>query len=847
MDQPDSNACGITDDVDHLQSCENLNSLEKEKFLPQSCTKIGNANAILERQAYNRVSAGDCRKEHDQNNYRPQSSAVSSSRNLLVEVEQHQKGNCAEGTYGATPCSNGFESSTFPNVVSCDGNPKDGEVSIHSFGKIDSTQRSPVNNDVGSQTGQPLGGENRELVVGREKGNWQNDGQDSIMEATFHDTQRTTESLSSNSTNFFIPVSSSDDNNYEVSVEAKSSMHRGSCKANFICTGLICGMEETDPRSAVLDMAAQITQKAVCNVRARDYKIEPGMIADQNPITVEKVDIPKSCLQKQKHGERLSQDKLKLSHELNELDMAKKFAREVKQKFGLYWEPSGSSSYIDKRNVEMVRSKDQNRSKCSTESGGVKLCNEQDSCDSFCSNEVVVDPEIWTKNKYFLSRKELKKTDPPVTHKADYRLHGEESSLLTAKSEVVTASDQSPAGRKYDLNDTIKVNGIEYPGQSVEETVSSYPTINVSMPIPVVAKCGIHMCLPTMPIKFQGEQCWKGPATTSAFRPAVLSKTSNGNRASLSVDDNNCSCKDSRSFTGIDLNVVAVGDDSAFELLPSPCFRKSSSFPFKESSIEISSKGAERLNIDLNFPSGIDNFPQSSPQVLPSRQSVLDFDLNENPSHGDKCTSANHHHFSKKTIDDHAVAFVRNSGQDLNNAGSVYWADSSSMRGFNHGHVQPFLVATPTLLPPIEQMRSVVSSQYKLQCIPRIIPPYIHPYNSAFFIDSTGHLSYNIRDPHGTTVIPQILGAGTVSTNLRVPHAMEGTGRPSPSDSRCIGPNFDIYSPAHSSDTGSRRENVRMVSFPFKFSSRDEQIKFSQEVSLTPMKRREPDGGWDSL
>uniref|UniRef100_A0A5B7B272 Uncharacterized protein n=1 Tax=Davidia involucrata TaxID=16924 RepID=A0A5B7B272_DAVIN len=887
MDRPDSKACEIAGNVEHHCSHEKLDTLGKENGLSNSCGKSADANIVFKKDGHisnkeicgreaetfpemeskcpndDHVSASDCTNG---DNSEPRSSTVSTSRNFVAEVGMYQKESFAEGTYGATSCINGLASSTIQS------NPKDGEVSTHSLEGIDSTQHVSVKSDVTSETVLLLNRESNELDVGRTKGKWPKAGEvgfKSIMHATFHDTQLKTESSSSNSTHVILPVSSSNDSYQETLVEAKSCKLSSSGVSNFICMGVKCSMDEPVADKVVLGMAAQITQKAVDNVRARDSKKVMGMIADQNSMIVEKVDIPKSGLPKKKNAELLSQHKEELSYELDDaLEVAWKVAREVEQKVGIYSEASGSSSSVEERNGETVHlssvdSADPNKNNCSTETGrGVKLYNEQDNFDSVCSNEEVRDPKTPVKNKHFLAVKGPSQLMDTGMHEANDSTHGQESSELTTKPEVVAANDQTPLPNGFDLNEDIQPNEVEHPKQAVDETVSSYNVINVSMPIPVVAKSGVPICLPIpmTPLKFEGELGWRGSAATSAFRPASLSKSFNRNGAS-SIDDNNCSPKHSQGFTGIDLNVAAEGDDSELELLPRESVAIPSGYPFKESSIE-SSKRAERLNIDLNRLSEIDdNFPRSSPPVSLSRHSAVDFDLNDNPSIGDACNDAHWPGQSSQllrnmALDDPSVSFMGDSRQpDFNCLGPASWADLSSMQGFSHGHTRPFLVAAPNVLPSIEQMQRVVPFQPKLPYTPQALPPHIYPYNNGFCIGPTGLLSSTINssgvlpyitDPRGTTVIPQILGPGTLSAFPGAPHLMEVVGGPSPSGIANIRPSFDVNSAINSSENGSRGASATQFLFPIKNPLTEEKMKSQVALSATPMKRKEPERGWDS-
>ncbi|XP_059631952.1 uncharacterized protein LOC132274646 [Cornus florida] len=866
MEKGLSNSRGKSKDADAV--------LEKQQRMPseeiQSCEAENSSEIERKYPTCDHVSTSHCTKGDSANSLKSQSPAVSTSRHLEVELGIYQKEICAERTSGSMSCSNGYASSGLQDEHPCNGNPKGSEVSVQSVDGIDSAQHISVKSDVSSDTGSPLIRENNKSNVGRTKGNWINASEDrlkSFMHAPFHVTQPKTESSSSNSTHVILPVSSSSHSFQETSLEAKSCKRCGSGLKNCNCLGFKCTMEELAVGSVALDlgMAAQISQRAIDNVRARDDKKVSRRIADHNSTVVEKINIWKSSPSKQKNDEILSQHKEEHSCEQdNTLEVAWKVAREAEKRVGFFRETSGSFSSIKEENGEAVRLSSVDFApykKCSMEDRqGVKLCNEQSNCDSFCSNEEVMDPETPMKNKHLLAAEGSSQGMDPALHETNSGPHAQESSVLTTKQEVV---DQTPRLSGFDLNEDIQESEVEYPKHLVNGIVSSYNVSNLSTPVPIVAKSGVPIFLPIAPLKLEGELGWRGSAATSAFRPAAHSNGSHRHRAS-SISENNCSSKHSQEFTGFDLNVAAAGDDCAMELLPREHVTTPSGYPFKESSVEVGSKRADMLDIDLNRPSENDgNCPQSSIPVSLSRQAIVDLDLNDNLSFVD---SRNDAHWPgqcsqllrNKGLNNPAVSFQGNSRQpDFNWVRPANSADFSSMQLFSHGHALPFLAAAQNVRPPMTQMQREVHLQPILPYTPQTIPPHAYPYNYGFCIGPTDPVSSTIHssgvlpymtDPRGTTVIPQMPGPGAFPTFPGSPYLMEVAAGPSPNDIKNYRLGFNVNGGVNSSENGSRGGNAGQFLLPVRTSSTEEQMKSFRQIasSATPMKRREPEGGWDS-
>nr|XP_010941305.1 uncharacterized protein LOC105059630 [Elaeis guineensis]XP_019711000.1 uncharacterized protein LOC105059630 [Elaeis guineensis]XP_019711001.1 uncharacterized protein LOC105059630 [Elaeis guineensis]XP_029124434.1 uncharacterized protein LOC105059630 [Elaeis guineensis] len=215
-----------------------------------------------------------------------------------------------------------------------------------------------------------------------------------------------------------------------------------------------------------------------------------------------------------------------------------------------------------------------------------------------------------------------------------------EQDLQSSKlSFSVQEPDGKPDGDRciFDLNANISAEESD----CLTKPIPGVP-VNVSAPVAVVAAPKGAPGLPVTPLQFGGELGWKGSAATSAFRPASPRRTPDGEKTHSSP-------KQKPNFLGIDLNVAESEDDVVIGVKKLPA---SSGLPSGDSSIEVSSRRAERPILDLNrlgdedASTNLSSYwkipPQTGDQSLSSasssssrQPSMRDFDLNDNPSFRD--------------------------------------------------------------------------------------------------------------------------------------------------------------------------------------------------------------------
>ncbi|XP_077246074.1 uncharacterized protein LOC143885927 [Tasmannia lanceolata] len=410
----------------------------------------------------------------------------------------------------------------------------------------------------------------------------------------------------------------------------------------------------------------------------------------------------------------------------------------------------------------------------------------------------------------------------------------------------------------FDLNDVY-----------AEEIESPIPALNqpitLSTPIPVVAISKGAPGLPVTPLHFEGELGWRGSARTSAFRPASPRRTLDGEASSHSS-------KSKQNFLKFDLNVADGDNDAAIDLVSTKQVPVSSGLPSGDSSLEVSSRRAERLKLDLNRLSDNDDtypFPlldqrvdgqfhhlqngnrSPSPALSSSSRhpSMINIDLNDNPSfldtrdsHGrqsmlDKSSSQDKITYRSLKLDDPGVLimgsrmdvdrkeFVNRTRSFLPNGPSMDSAMSANLVRVESGAgARPVLAYAPAPLAGYGYNGLAMGPTMSL-------PPDMYGPNSVpYMVDS-----------RGATVIPQILGSSSTAppSFSRPSFLMSVMGAPSGGVPRS---GFDLNSGIPSMEGESREMgSFRQLFVHGQNSLMEEQMK---STGMT-LKRKEPECGWE--
>lgn len=431
----------------------------------------------------------------------------------------------------------------------------------------------------------------------------------------------------------------------------------------------------------------------------------------------------------------------------------------------------------------------------------------------------------------------------------------------------------------FDLNEEVYTEEVE----CLVVPVTNQP-FRLSAPIPVVAASKGTPGLPFTPLHFEGELGWKGSASTSAFRPASPRKTPEGGDKISSVDASCNGSKQKQGFLKIDLNVAGDENDAAADLASAKHVPISSGLLSRESSVEVSSRRAERLKLDLNrlgdsddgcaFPSSdwrVDGqfhhqngqHSQSSASSSSSRKPpIIDIDLNDNPLVLD--TRGSHDHWqnlSKSSLQevkqygsfklDDPVMPIMGSRVDINrkeffNQTQPFLANGQGVdAAFNYNLAR--LVGGSGVQPSME---------------------YAHPQPQAFGFNDLPmgpSMSFPLQmyrptssvpcmvDSRGATVIPQILGTAAAiptSSFSRPPFLMGLTGAPTGSPGFAVtGSGLDLNSGVATMD-GESKEVGRLRQFfvhGHGGGTVEEQMRSSLQSAGTgvTLKRKEPECGWE--
>ncbi|XP_027330827.1 uncharacterized protein LOC113846582 isoform X2 [Abrus precatorius] len=159
------------------------------------------------------------------------------------------------------------------------------------------------------------------------------------------------------------------------------------------------------------------------------------------------------------------------------------------------------------------------------------------------------------------------------------------------ESSQVTEAAQDAGDNSEKSLCTFDLNLNEVGSDDMDVSVNAMSTA----PIPVVSASKLAQIsgFPPAPLQFEGTLGWKGSAATSAFRPASPRKNSD-NEKNVSVGGNSNISKQRQGCLDIDLN-VAEGEEGLVKQIG-----ESSGLPSGQSSVELSPKRSSRFDLDLN-------------------------------------------------------------------------------------------------------------------------------------------------------------------------------------------------------------------------------------------------------
>ncbi|KAK1320379.1 hypothetical protein QJS10_CPA03g02257 [Acorus calamus] len=319
---------------------------------------------------------------------------------------------------------------------------------------------------------------------------------------------------------------------------------------------------------------------------------------------------------------------------------------------------------------------------------------------------------------------------------------------------------------------------------------------NLSAPKPVVATSKGAPVLPAAPLHFEGVLGWKGSAATSAFHPPSPRRTPDRERR--------------KTILQFDLNVPDEEEDSVVDPVLLKQVPLSSSLPSGESSIEVSSRRAERLNLDLNSVGDNEEAPSY-------------------PSSSHWKADVNHHHQNRNKSPSPASSSssrqpsIRNF--DLNDKPSFLEALGSREPWFE----LPVRLANDPAVTIMGSSMAVERRDYPARTY-SFLPPKLN--RSLRWIPG----SYMVYSRGAPGVPPHIMGS---SASSRPPFLM-GVGGPSSSNGfGVLRPPFDL----NSVDGGNRQLFMQGL-------MEEQMVRPSSQptgaVGIVGMKRKEPEPAWES-
>lgn len=430
-------------------------------------------------------------------------------------------------------------------------------------------------------------------------------------------------------------------------------------------------------------------------------------------------------------------------------------------------------------------------------------------------------------------------------------------------SSQVTEAARDPGGSSekslctFDLNEDVG-------SDDMDVSVNAMPT----MPIPVVSasKPAQSSGLPMAPLQFEGTHGWKGSAATSAFRPASPRKNSDSEK-NVSVGRSSELSKERHCFLDFDLN-VAEGEEGLVKQIG-----ESSGLPSGQSSVELSPKRSNKVELDLNSIGDDDVQPSSqriegppfsgrngywSPSPASSsssmQPSVRNIDLNDRPYFQTDLVDQGHSKSSSIT-----EAYKRSKpgapvisilGAKVEVGRREYVPQTLSLP--NGKAIEPAmdlpLSGAGGILgmgPPLSYNHSNAFGYNGLTSVPAL------SFSSAMYGPSGGPVPYMV-DSRGTPVVAQVGGSSStvLSSYTQPPFIVSMTGTQLGLNG--VGsshPNFDLNSGFTIDGPNRDMLTARQFFFPAQGRAIEEHVRTLPQSSNSgvSLKRKEPDGGaWET-
>lgn len=382
--------------------------------------------------------------------------------------------------------------------------------------------------------------------------------------------------------------------------------------------------------------------------------------------------------------------------------------------------------------------------------------------------------------------------------------------------------------------------------------------INFSAPIAVSASKGAPV-FPITPLCFDAGLGWKGSAATSAFRPAATSAFHPASpRRALDGERPESGSKYRPNLIELDLNLTDAENHFPADAASAKEAPASSGMPSRNSSSEASSLRAERIKFDLNSNGGDGEAatPSHSPLARhhflnggrspssPASSSSLrqqprkNFDLNHNPLSSDAAVSKNvglsmaaNPHGIK--ADEPAITIMGSRMPAERRAHGNQTHQPYAGNGFSFDPARP---GGGSVLPYPHQIPHPAYGY-----VPPGAAGMALPFQPAVY--GFGNIQHMV-DSRGATVVPQLLSSvGANGAPSTPPYLMSITNAPSSSNGGGPSqPGLDLnFGLMQMEDAGSAGAgNAKLPLTPATVGLMEE------EQMNNPLKRKEPESGWES-
>lgn len=416
----------------------------------------------------------------------------------------------------------------------------------------------------------------------------------------------------------------------------------------------------------------------------------------------------------------------------------------------------------------------------------------------------------------------------------------------------------------FDLNEEVCSEDTEQPVNPISST---------SVSIVSASRAAAATGLPGSPLQFEGTFGFKGPAATSAFRPASPRRSTEGEKTICTLGTHNHSTKQ-LDYHDFDLNVAECGDEKPADPVSGKQIPSSSGIlsreslqgkqiPFssallyrESSSVEASPRRSERLHLDLNLASEGGEAPSDwriegrllqhrnrlqSPSQSSSSSSMRNIDLNDQPSFlndsSDRPFLGKPYQNLNPRVGDSVIS-IMGARVEVNRKDFV--PQTLSLPNGRTLDPTPDLSLSRTTTGGILGMGSTLPFTHS--------PMYCYsgyttgPFTSAMY-GPTGPIPY-MMDSRGNHVVPQILGSASAfphGFSQQPPFLMSMSGAPLGSNGTGpSGHSFDLNSGLIIEGGNREMGGLRQFLNPGQVTSQT-----SSSSGVGAGKRKEPESGWE--